>query len=109
VRIVLGEALMADDPIVLNVVFEAVPGREEDLARQLQALLAPTRKEAGCLAYELHHDPENRARFMFYEKFADQASLDLHVATPHFKQFLSYREKGDPVATVTVARWRSLV
>jgi quinol monooxygenase YgiN len=99
---------VTEGPIILNVHFEAAPGREEDLARELSALVEPTRKEAGCLAYELHVDPENHAKLMFYEKFADQAAVDFHVSTPYFKKFLSYREKGDPVAGVTLTRWRSL-
>jgi quinol monooxygenase YgiN len=99
---------MTEGPIILNVHFEAVPGREEDLARELFALVEPTRKEAGCLTYVLHVDPETPGKLMFYEKFADQAAVDLHVNTPYFKQLLSYREKSDPVAGVTVTRWKSL-
>lgn len=99
---------MTEGPIVLNVHFEAVPGREDDLLRELSALVEPTRKEAGCLVYELHVDPESPGKLMFYEKFADQAALDFHVITPHFKKFVSYRETGDPVAAVTLTRWRSL-
>ncbi len=53
------------DSIVLNVHIEAKDGRQEDLARELQALVAPTRQEAGCLAYELHRDPENAKKWMF--------------------------------------------
>jgi quinol monooxygenase YgiN len=97
---------MADDSIVLNVHMEAVPGREQDLERELSALLGPTRKESGCLAYELHRDPERPGKFMFYEKFKNQAALDQHVNSPHFKKFLDYRErKGDPSAVTTVTRW----
>jgi quinol monooxygenase YgiN len=99
---------MTEGPIVLNVHFEALPGREDDLTRELSALVEPTRKEPGCLVYELHVDPENPGKLMFYEKFADQAALDFHVSTSHFKKLLSYREESDPVAGQTVTRWRSL-
>jgi quinol monooxygenase YgiN len=99
---------VTEGPIILNVHFEAVPGREKDLARELFALVEPTQKEAGCLAYELHVDPESPGKLMFYEKFADQAAVDFHVNTPHFKKFLSYREKNDPIAAQTVTRWKSL-
>jgi quinol monooxygenase YgiN len=94
------------DTIVLNVHIEAKDGREEDLARELQSLVAPTRQEKGCLTYELHRDPENYKLFMFYEQFVDQAALDEHIAAPYFKKFLGYREKDDPVAHQTVTRWQ---
>jgi quinol monooxygenase YgiN len=98
---------MSETPIVLNVHMQAVSGREQDLETQLRCLLAPTRNEAGCLAYELHSDPENPGKFMFYEKFQSQAALDAHVASPHFKKFLAYREaQSDPVESAIVTRWR---
>lgn len=100
---------MSDIPIVLNVQMEAVPGREKDLETQLRALLLPTRGEPGCIVYELHLDPENPAKFMFYEKFKSQAALDEHVNSPHFQKFLAYRkDHGDPVAVTHVTRWRAV-
>ena len=100
---------MSDGHIVLNVQMEAATGREEDLARELRALVAPTRQEPGCLAYELHFDPESPGRFMFYEKFADQAALDAHVGSAHFSKWKQYRAAGpDPVAVSHVTRWRRM-
>jgi len=75
---------MEDDDVILNVHIEAVPGHEESLADQLLALVAPTRKETGCLVYELHRDWQNPGKFMFYERFASQAALDEHLASPYF-------------------------
>ena len=98
---------MNEDAIVLNVYMQAVVGREGDLEAQLRMLIEPSRKEPGCLGYELHVDPESPGKFMFYEKFENQAALDSHIVSPHFKQFLSYREAhADPVASAVVTRWR---
>ena len=44
---------------------------------------------------------------MFYEKFASQAALDLHLASPHFENFQSYLKANDPIAAQTVTRWQS--
>jgi quinol monooxygenase YgiN len=99
---------MTEEPIVLNVHIEAKPGREDDLVRELLALVGPTHREPGCVIYELHRNPENPGKFMFYEKFATQADLDAHVNSPHFKKFQSYREASDPVASQTVTRWCGL-
>ena len=101
---------MDDSHIILNVHMEAVTSREQDLERELRALLAPTRREPGCLAYELHRDPEHPGKFMFYEKFKNQAALDEHVNSSYFKDFLNYRAtKVDPVAATTVTRWRVVI
>lgn len=100
---------MAEIPIVLNVHIQAVQGREEELAGQLHALLAPTRKEPGCLAYRLHRDPEDPRNFMFYESFKDQLALDQHLASPHFQEFQQYlTAKDHPIAAQKVTRWQSV-
>ena len=99
---------MSANNVVLNVHFEAAPGHEEELAEQLRALVAPTQAEPGSLVYQLHRDPENPAKFMFYERFASQEALDAHTATPHFERFKAYRAaaKPDPVGSVVVTKWR---
>jgi quinol monooxygenase YgiN len=43
---------MMEGPVTLNVHFEAVPGQEQDLARELPALVETTRKEAGAITLE---------------------------------------------------------
>ena|ERR1700761_6368944 len=98
---------MADTPIILNVHFQAAPGHEQELGAQLQALVAPTRSEPGCMVYELHFDPEDAAKFMFYEKFASQAALDHHMTTPHLVQLQKYIKTMNPIASQSVTRWRS--
>ncbi|MGC2400460.1 MAG: putative quinol monooxygenase [Acidobacteriaceae bacterium] len=99
---------MAETPVILNVHFQAAPGHEKEFATQLQAMVAPTHAEPGCVIYELHFDPENPAKFMFYEMFASQAALDEHMATPHVKQFQEYVKTNTPIESQTVTRWRSL-
>jgi quinol monooxygenase YgiN len=100
---------MTETPIILNVHFQATPGHEEKLGTQLHALVGPTHEEPGCLVYELHFDPEDSSKFMFYEKFANQAAIDHHLNTPHFKQFQNYLKANEPVAAQSVTRWRSFL
>jgi quinol monooxygenase YgiN len=96
-------------PIIINAHIQSSPGHEKQLGSELHALVAPSCKEPGVLVYELHFDPEDPGRFMSYEKFASQAALDLHVASPHFEKFQSYlNEKGNPIAAQTVTRWQSI-
>ena len=41
--------------------------RIEFVKSELLKILEPTRKEDGCIQYELHQDIENPSIFMFYE------------------------------------------
>lgn len=99
---------MSDGPVVLTVVIEAVPGREQELAAKLKELVSPTRSEPGCLGYELNGSQEKNGTFLFFEKFASQEALDQHIKTAHFQNFLKYREHNDPIANQVVTRWSSL-
>lgn len=80
-------------PCTLSVVFDAKPGCEKELETLLTTLVAPTRKESGCIQYDLHRCKEDPQKFMFYEIWANQATLDAHHQSAHLKAF---REKiGD--------------
>lgn len=97
-----------DNDVILNVHMEAVPGHEDELAAQLLRLVKPTRLEPGCLIYQLHRDPENFGKFMFYERFVSQEALDFHTVSPHLTRFREYRASArpDPMASSTVTKWR---
>jgi quinol monooxygenase YgiN len=100
---------MADAPIIINAHIQAASGREAELRQQLQSLVAPSRREPGCLAYALHIDPQDPGKFMFYEKFASQAAIDSHLATPHFVALLSYLKNNEGlIASQTVTHWRDV-
>jgi quinol monooxygenase YgiN len=99
---------MSETVVVLSVVFEAAPGRADELAGMLKKLIAPTRAEPGCLTYELNASTETPGTFLFFEKFVNQAALDEHIAAPYFQEFAKQREGNDPVSKVTVMRWSVL-
>ena len=64
-------------------------GKEEILKKALLDLIEPTRKEKGCIAYELLQDLENPLQFVVVEKFMSQEDLDEHVERPYIKSFMT--------------------
>jgi quinol monooxygenase YgiN len=48
----------------------------------LVGFIEPTRKEAGCLSYELLQDNAAPCRFTFVEEWASDEALDMHLRTP---------------------------
>jgi quinol monooxygenase YgiN len=71
--------------ITLVVTFKTKPGQEESVKADLLTLVEPTRKEPGCLCYNLHQSKSDKSQFLFYEQWADQKSLDTHSNTPGLK------------------------
>jgi quinol monooxygenase YgiN len=65
--------------------FVARKGKEDELRALLQSMLSPTHAEPGCKLYELY-ESDARGRFYLDEVWENQAALDQHMATPHFKR-----------------------
>jgi quinol monooxygenase YgiN len=49
-----------------------------------EELVKETRKETGCIKYELFQDVEDPAVLTMIEEWEDRASLDQHMKTEHF-------------------------
>ncbi len=45
------------------------------------------RDEPGCLRFDVIQDREDPNRFYFYEIYRDEAALEAHRQTPHFKLY----------------------
>ncbi len=54
---------------------------------ELEKLLAPTRKEPGCLQYDLHQDNQDPTHFVMLETWASPEQLQAHAAGQPMKDF----------------------
>ena len=61
----------------------------ESVKNEMLKLIEPTRKEQGCIEYNLHQDNEEPAVFVFYETWESRACLDNHMSTDHYKNYVS--------------------
>jgi len=73
--------------VVLIVALRARPGREAELEKELRALVAPTRAERGCLAYDLHASSGQPGLFLQREIWRSLAHHQKHWETPHMKRW----------------------
>lgn len=70
----------------------AKPGKRDELLKILRGFVAPTRREPGCIDYQLHVDDEDPDRFVFYENFRTRQDFDAHLAMPYLSVL---RERAD--------------
>jgi quinol monooxygenase YgiN len=60
---------------------------EEGTGPKLEAAFAPaaraTRKEKGCLVYELNRDPNMPTDYLVYERWRNLHSLEAHLKSAH--------------------------
>ncbi len=86
---------------------KAKAGQSDGLRVAAEALIAPTRAEAGCINYDLHRSCDDESQFMFHETWASQAALDKHLKSEHLTSFAE--KAGDLLAEpLEVTLWEKI-
>lgn len=98
---------MNPNPLTVIASFQARPGKEAELRVALIGLLAPTRKETGCLNYDVHQSADDPAKFLFHENWASKAHLDAHLQSPHIKALLP-RVDGLCIGFPEITLWEAI-
>jgi quinol monooxygenase YgiN len=66
----------------------AKAGHEDEVRHALLELVAQTRKEKGCINYDLHQSPENANRFVMHENWDTAEDLDAHAKAAPLQTFV---------------------
>jgi quinol monooxygenase YgiN len=82
------EKAKVEGPFTLVVIVKVKEGEEKTLLNAARPCIASTRKEKGCLHYELLHDLENPQQFIFHERWKSVQALSDHFLTEHFKKLV---------------------
>ncbi|MDR1396612.1 MAG: antibiotic biosynthesis monooxygenase [Desulfarculales bacterium] len=73
-------------------------GKKQDFIDASRDLAEKTRREEGCVSYEVYEDLSGRGGMIIFEKWRDQACLDAHLATAHYLAWKeaagSFRHEG---------------
>jgi quinol monooxygenase YgiN len=77
-------AKLPKDAVTLIVNLRAREGQELLLEAELRALVGPTRREQGCLSYDLYRGAELSGSFLLHEVWASREHHRLHTQTRHF-------------------------
>ena len=93
--------------VTLIVLFRARDGQESLLEAELRALVGPTRKEEGCLQYDLHRGADQPGTFLFHEVWASREHHAAHTRTPHFLRWNA--RKDALLASRDSAFWQQIV
>ena len=72
------------DAVTLIVILRAREGQETLLEAELRALVGPTRKEDGCLRYDLHRSADTPGALLLHEVWTSREAHTEHMHSPHF-------------------------
>ncbi len=68
--------------------FVPKPGQEARVEAILRGMVASTRREPGCIRYDLYRTGAAGAPvFCLIERYADPAAIQAHRETPHYKNY----------------------
>ena len=59
---------------------------------ELEKLIEATRKEEGCLQYDLHQDNEQPEKFLFFENWENRELWQVHMQSKHLQGFVKSSE-----------------
>lgn len=71
--------------IILTVDLRVPPHEVETLRPHIFTVIAASRAEPGCLAYSYGEDPATPGLFHVFEIYRDDAALQAHAESEHFK------------------------
>lgn len=72
------------DAVTLMVILRAREGQETLLEAEVRALVGPSRKEEGCLTFDVHRSVDTPGAFLLHEVWATRDAHKEHMHTPHF-------------------------
>lgn len=78
---------MSQNTVHVLATFLAEMEKEDDMERALLEMVEPTRREPGCIRYDLLRclKGENYTEFVFVEEWESEEALAAHAQTPHYQ------------------------
>ena len=79
-----GNEKLPKDAVTLIVILRARKGQETLLEAELRALLSPSRREEGCLTYDIHRSIDPPGALLLHEVWTSREAHTEHMHTRHF-------------------------
>ncbi|MCX6224323.1 MAG: putative quinol monooxygenase [Bacteroidia bacterium] len=76
-----------DNKMMIIARLSVKPERVKDFVAAAKEIIEKSNQESGCTFYQLYQDPYDASKFVFVEEYKNQAAVDSHFATEHFKAF----------------------
>ena len=93
--------------VTIVVLMRARSGHEPFLEAELRAMVAPTRKEEGCLQYDLHRAADGTGAFLLHEVWESREHHTAHTKTDHFLRWNA--RKDALLASREATHWTQVV
>ena len=91
-------------PVKVVALITVKPDADQAFVAAARTCVAASRAEPGVLHYELWREADGDRRFVFNELYVDDAAVQQHMASDHFKAFgLAARDLATARPTIIVS------
>ncbi|MGQ1784047.1 MULTISPECIES: putative quinol monooxygenase [unclassified Saccharicrinis] len=73
--------------IIVTVNFYPTKVHQENFLVAFNQLAETTRKEDGCISYEIHPKGDGSSAYFLFERWETKEKLEAHLATDHIARF----------------------
>jgi quinol monooxygenase YgiN len=100
-------AKLSKDAVTLIVLLRAREGQDTILEAELRGMVGPTRKEDGCLRYDLHRSVDTPGALLLHEVWETREAHTEHTHSPHFLRWNA--RKDALLASRDATFWKQVV
>lgn len=68
---------------------KALPDHVSEVQQILMTLIEPTRKEPGCIQYQLYQNLADKTDFTFVEEWENNSFIDVHLQSAHLAKVIT--------------------
>lgn len=91
----------SNKPFAVIVQAEIQPNRMEEFLQLIETNAVETRKEPGCLRFDVLRSQDADNKFFFYELYDCPEAIDYHKAQPHYNLWANFKETGGTIASAS--------
>jgi autoinducer 2-degrading protein len=88
-------------PFSIIVEAEIKADRMDEFMTMIKTNAEESRKESGCIRFDVLRDQGNANKFWFYEVYENPAAVDFHKTQAHYKAWADFKESGGTVTSVS--------
>lgn len=93
--------MSTDTPFAVIVEAEIDPNRMAEFLQLIQTNAVESRKEPGCLRFDVLRSQESPNRFFFYELYQNVQAVDHHKKQPHYNLWAEFKASGGTLSSVS--------
>ena len=88
-------------PFAVVVKAEIEPDRMAEFLDMIKNNAEQTRKEPGCIRFDVLRSQDAPNEFFFYELYKDESAIDYHKLQPHYNSWAEFKASGGTISSVS--------